>query len=330
MKNLRESSQEPVKPNSSEVSDAEDEIEFEIDESLVFAEPKRQIDWPPGSISTVKAESAEADEISSDDDEPSHEKKDVNQNRDTVGAQVVAPPLSPPSSKKSIKFEKKPIKLNVTQRELLAKVQALLLNARIEDEQRKEKGEEATAADELIKAMTKIHSEYSDLIEQANERSEEVFGSIKQRAKKATIAAMVPVVTAACQEVGVSVSYRYWMDSIYRKHVYQRRGLKVELGPLCWTFEAPKVEDNYRNVAPGTLKRLVDDSVLPFSSVVFSVCRRIGCDGPLRYLVTEITGGFEIYWCVALNNRNVSFHVIILCCYSFIVLRECELKSPFD
>ncbi|WKY12326.1 hypothetical protein Q1695_003702 [Nippostrongylus brasiliensis] len=38
-----------------------------------------------------------------------------------------------------------------------------------------------------------------DLIEQANERSEEIFGSIKQRAKKATIAAMVPVVTAACQ-----------------------------------------------------------------------------------------------------------------------------------
>ncbi|KAK6029798.1 hypothetical protein OSTOST_04080, partial [Ostertagia ostertagi] len=52
------------------------------------------------------------------------------------------------------------------------------------------------------------------------------------------------------EEVGESVVFRHWMNSIYRTHIHKNLEAKYELGPLCWEHEAPKVEDSYRNVAP--------------------------------------------------------------------------------
>ncbi|VDM71807.1 unnamed protein product [Strongylus vulgaris] len=40
------------------------------------------------------------------------------------------------------------------------------------------------------------------------------------------------------------------LNSVYKTHIYRQRGVKYEIGPLCWPYEEPRVEDNYRNVAP--------------------------------------------------------------------------------
>ncbi|KAJ1352806.1 hypothetical protein KIN20_009228 [Parelaphostrongylus tenuis] len=52
------------------------------------------------------------------------------------------------------------------------------------------------------------------------------------------------------EELSDSIGYRHWMNSIYKSYIYNNRGVEYELGPLCWPYEAPKVEDSYHNVAP--------------------------------------------------------------------------------
>ncbi|KAK6059412.1 glycosyl hydrolase family 47 [Cooperia oncophora] len=226
LKNIREdvhylpNTHSPETPSRTEL-----DVEFEVDESFILGASKNE------SQAELRLRSAPSNE--------SNEKlltdifaaitKDLSRKKAT-------PPPKPWSAKKAFRFKSKPGNTALTQEEILQKVRALIHRARLEDERKREMGESANSAEELVETMAKIHSEYAELIKYAKELDDEYFELMMEREEKARAAAMVPVVTAACQ-------------------------VKYELGPLCWTYETPRVEDHYRNVAPVVLPSTVIDKL---------------------------------------------------------------------
>ncbi|ETN69653.1 putative aspartate--tRNA ligase [Necator americanus] len=161
--------------------------------------------------------------------------------------------LKPPSKGSALKMWR----TKLTEKDILEKVRALIHQARLHDEEKQEQGEISNSAERLVTTMMKIHSDYADLIKEAKELDDDYFEEVKRRTQLAKLMATIPVVTAICrnccyptEEIGESAAYRYWMNSVYRTHIYRRRGIDFEIGPLCWPDEEPRIEDNYRNVAP--------------------------------------------------------------------------------
>lgn len=258
LKGIREDLTYLQKPNPQERLPSEIvEIEYEIDESFIdmgeAPDGEKEKEKPPPSSEEAQEMNALRFERDPVDFFNMVMRKDPLIRKGPVG-----PPFAPPISGKTISLRAQPSSpLNISDEQIIEKVRGMIHRARLEDEQKREKGEETNSVELLIAAMTKIYSEHSDLIMQAKEIDDELFEEMQQRAENERLASLVPVATAFCEkccypteEIGESVSYRYWMDSIYRSRIYTNRGLKRELGPLCWEYEAPKVEDNYRNVAP--------------------------------------------------------------------------------
>ncbi|VDO61678.1 unnamed protein product [Haemonchus placei] len=260
MKNIREDSRYLHKITSPEaISEQKMEVGFDIDES--FVNEGEHLENKNLGRSIIPATSSE-NNFDSDKSSSEPEKQLVNDllatNTRNLPMKGVTPPPTQLPSKKSLGFGKQSKLL--TQKGILKKVQALVRRARLDDEQKREKGEFANSAEMPVDTMPKINNEYGELVKHAKELDNEYFESMKHRAERTRLAGMVPVVTAACQdccfpteEVGESVGFRYLLNSIHKTAMFQKHGVKYEWGPLCWMHEAPKLEDNYRNIVPGEL-----------------------------------------------------------------------------
>uniref|UniRef100_W6NCQ1 Protein F10C2.5 n=1 Tax=Haemonchus contortus TaxID=6289 RepID=W6NCQ1_HAECO len=260
MKNIREDSRYLHKITSPEaISEQKMEVGFDIDES--FASEGKHLENKNLGRSIIPTTSSE-NNFDSDKSSSEPEKQLVNDLLATITRNLpmkgVTPPPTPLPSKKSLGFGKQSKLL--TQKGILKKVQALVRRARLDDDQKRERGEFANSAEMPVDTMPKINNEYEELVQHAKELDNEYFESMKHRAEKTRLAGMVPVVTAACQdccfpteEVGESVGFRYLLNSIHNTAMFQKHGVKYEWGPLCWMHEAPKLEDNYRNIVPGLM-----------------------------------------------------------------------------
>ncbi|EYC28991.1 hypothetical protein Y032_0007g3534 [Ancylostoma ceylanicum] len=286
----------------------DEEIEYEIDESLLDEIPEMPAEFhkaegepdtaanqnsneneSPNRDSGVVNESAVEKTDAKEDEENSTGVASTTQNpKEETGGQIPAPVVEDPEAKETTTpavptpptkgAALRMWKTKLTQNDIMQKVRALIHQARLHDEEKQEQGEVSNSAERLVSTMMKIHSDYAgrrkqilkvlaasgivpigggDLIKEAKELDDEYFEELKRRTERAKIAATVPVVTAMCRnccyptdEIGESVGYRYLLNSVYKTHIYGKREIDCEIGPLCWPYEEPRIEDNYRNVAP--------------------------------------------------------------------------------